>query len=106
MIDISKIEQKEIIKGYKARFIHTLNNTFAFWEIEKGAAMPMHQHIHEQTMQVLEGKFELTVGGETKVYEPGFAVVIPPNVPHGGKALTDCKAMDIFSPIREDYKNR
>jgi quercetin dioxygenase-like cupin family protein len=52
----------------------------------------------------LEGKFELTIGEKTQIYEPGFIAVIPSNVPHGGIALTDCKIFDIFSPVRSDYK--
>ncbi|NBW36168.1 MAG: cupin domain-containing protein [Cytophagia bacterium] len=104
-IDISKIEPKEIIKGFKGKFIHTENTTLAFWEVEKGASIPLHAHIHEQTTQVVEGKFELTVDGETKIYENGLVAVIPSNVVHGGVALTNCKIFDVFSPVREDYKN-
>lgn len=105
MIDVSTIQQKEIVKGYKARFIHTKTTTLAFWEVEKGAVMPQHSHIHEQISQVIEGKFELTIGSETKIYEPGLVAVIPSSVVHGGRALTSCKLLDIFSPVREDYKN-
>ena len=101
---IDQIEPREIIKGYKARFIHTETMTMAFWEVEAGAVMPIHHHIHEQTSQVLEGKFELTIDGERKVYEPGFVAIIPSNIPHGGIALTNCKLLDMFSPVREDYK--
>jgi len=104
MIDIAKIEQREIINGYKVRFVHTANSTLAFWEVEKGAILPMHLHIHEQTTQVLEGKYELTIGNETQVYTSGLIAVIPSNVLHGGVALTDCKLFDIFCPVREDYK--
>jgi quercetin dioxygenase-like cupin family protein len=104
MIDISKIEQKEIIKGYKARFIHTENTTLAFWEVEKGAVMPVHSHVHEQSTQVLEGKFQLNIGEQTHICEKGFVTIIPSNVAHGGAALTDCKILDVFSPVREDYK--
>lgn len=46
---ISKIEPKEIIKGFKGKFIHNENTTLAFWEVEKGASIPLHSHIHEQT---------------------------------------------------------
>jgi quercetin dioxygenase-like cupin family protein len=104
MIDISKIDQREIIKGYKVRFVHTANATLAFWEVEKGAVLPMHSHIHEQTTQVLEGKYELTIGNETQIYTNGFIALIPSNVIHGGVALSDCKLFDIFCPVREDYK--
>ncbi len=104
-VDISKIEPKEIIKGFKGKFIHTENTTLAFWEVEKGASIPLHSHIHEQTTQVVEGKFKLTVDGETKIYENGLVAVIPSNVVHGGVALSNCKLIDVFSPVREDYKN-
>jgi len=60
--------------------------------------------MNEQIMQVLEGKFEFTLDNVTAIYEPGTLVVIPPNAPHSGKALTACKLMDIFSPVRNEYK--
>ena len=101
---INNIKPREIVKGYQARFIHAETMTMAFWEVQAGAVMPMHHHVHEQTSQVLEGKFELTVGGERKIIEPGFVAIIPSNIPHGGVAITNCKLLDIFSPVREDYK--
>ncbi|RPA68024.1 cupin domain-containing protein [Cyclobacteriaceae bacterium YHN15] len=104
-IDISKIEPKEIIKGFKGKFIHTENPILAFGEVEKGASIPLHSHIHEQTRQVVEGKFQLTVDGETKIYENGLVTVIPSNVVHSGVVLTNCMIYGFFSPVREDYKN-
>ncbi|MBA4851325.1 cupin domain-containing protein [Emticicia sp. BO119] len=104
MINISELALIEVITGFKARFVHTDKLTLAYWEIEKGAILPMHAHIHEQITTVLEGRFELTIGQETKVYENGLLAVIPPNVIHRGKALTDCKIYDVFYPVREDYK--
>ncbi len=104
MINISDLPLIEVITGFKARFVHTDNLTLAYWEIEKGAILPMHSHLHEQITTVLEGKFELTIGQETRVYENGLLAVIPPNVIHRGKALTDCRIYDVFSPVREDYK--
>ena len=102
--EIDKIEPREIVKGYEARFIHTEKMTMAFWTVKAGAIMPVHRHIHEQTSQVLEGKFELTIDGESRLYEPGVVAIIPSNISHGGVAVTDCKLLDIFSPGREDYQ--
>lgn len=104
MFNIADISQVEVITGYKARFIHTDNMTLGFWEAEKEAVLPMHQHIHEQVTQVEEGEFQLTINGDTKIYTRGMVAIIPPNVEHGGVALTDCKLFDIFIPVREDYK--
>ncbi|NVO04318.1 MAG: cupin domain-containing protein [Bacteroidetes bacterium] len=100
---LSEIESKEIIEGYKAKFVHTKTITLAFWEVDENAVLPSHSHFHEQTSQVLEGQFQLTIDGFSKIYEPGEIVVIPSNAVHEGKAITNCKLLDIFSPVREDY---
>ena len=103
-IELSNIIPKEIIPGCHAKLIHTQNMSFAFWNIEKGAIIPEHHHINEQVMQVIEGEFELTLNKTTKIYNPGSLVVIPPNIHHSGKAITDCELLDVFSPVREEYK--
>ena len=36
--------------------------------------------------------------------EPGEVAMIPPDAPRGGRALTDCRLLDVFSPVREDYR--
>ncbi len=90
--------------GYRGRLIHGEKMTLAFWEVDEGAEVPEHSHENEQIMHVLEGRFQFTVGGETQVYEAGELVVIPSHTPHYGKALTACRLMDVFSPVREAYK--
>ncbi|GAB1308433.1 hypothetical protein KH5_11160 [Urechidicola sp. KH5] len=101
---IKDVPVKEIIPGFFGRFVHLENFTIAFWEVKAGAELPMHQHIHEQSTHIIEGEFEMTCNGETKIWKPGMILTIPSNVEHGGKALTDCKITDVFSPAREDYK--
>ena len=64
---ISKIHQKEIITGFKARFIHSELTTTAFWEVEAGAELPLHAHIHEQISIVTEGQFQMTINNTTKI---------------------------------------
>ena len=102
--NISEIPQRLLIKGIKGRYIHTENSTIGFVEIEKGAILPKHSHFHEQTTQIIEGKLEMVIGGETKILEPGMFTIIPSNVSHSAVALTDCLVTDTFCPVREDYK--
>ena len=103
-IHLSEIEPKEIMPGYHGKMIHGETMTLAFWEVEQGATVPEHQHVNEQIMHVLEGRFEFTVAGKSRVYLAGDLVVIPSDTPHSGRALTACKLMDAFSPVREAYK--
>ena len=104
MIEITKLPLKQVIPGFHGRFVHTQHSTLGFWEVEKGATLPAHSHYHEQITEVREGEFQLTFNGETKIYVPGMIAVIPSGVEHSGNAITDCKLLDIFLPVREDYK--
>ena len=103
-IEIDSLNEKEVFPGYKGRAIHTGTATYMFWKVEAGAAVPEHSHMHEQFANVLQGTFELTVDGQTQLLEPGKVAVIPPNIKHGGRAVTYCELLDVFFPEREDYK--
>ena len=103
-IDTELLNEKEVFPGYKGRAIHTGTATYMYWKVDAGAAVPEHSHKHEQVANVLQGVFELTVDGETKLLEPGKVAVIPSNVKHSGRAVTYCELLDVFYPEREDYK--
>jgi quercetin dioxygenase-like cupin family protein len=103
-INISKIKEKELAKGIIGRYIHTENNTIGFINIVKGAVLPLHAHFHTQTTQIISGKLEMTIDDVTQILEPGSITIIPSNIVHGAKALTDCVITDTFYPVREDYK--
>ncbi|RKQ51126.1 Cupin domain-containing protein [Roseivirga pacifica] len=104
-VELSALEQRELIPGFKGRFIHTEKITIAYWNIAAGSILPEHSHQHEQVAaQVISGEFEMTLEGETKLLKAGDVAVIPSNVVHSGEAITDCQLMDVFAPVREDYK--
>lgn len=103
-IDIPQLNEKEVVPGFRGKFVHTENMTIVYWTITAGSALPEHKHPHEQVASLVSGEFEFTLDGVTRKITPDTSVAIPSNVPHSGKALTDCKIIDIFYPVREDYK--
>lgn len=103
-LDLNRIESKEQMPGFSGKFVHTPTMTIAHWEIKAGSILPLHNHVHEQVVNMIEGELEMTIGGETRVMKPGQTYSIPSDVPHSGKALTDCKVIDVFTPAREDYQ--
>lgn len=102
---LSEIEPFEITRGFHARFIHTDCMTLAFVEVDEGAELPEHAHVHEQVANMLEGEFEFVVGGEKMLLKAGMSLAIPSNVPHSGRALSKCRILDVFCPVREDFKS-
>lgn len=103
-VSLSGVEEKEIIKGFFGKMIHTDNMTVAHFRVLAGSELPEHHHVHEQVTNVLSGELEMTVGGETHVCKAGEVIVIPSNVPHSARAITDCRLVDVFQPAREDYR--
>ena len=102
---LKEIKEKEIIPGFKGKFIHGEKMTLAFWNVKKGSKIPLHNHIHEQTLFVKKGVFELEIDNEKIIIEENEVILIPSNIMHAGIAITDCELIDIFSPSREEYTN-
>jgi quercetin dioxygenase-like cupin family protein len=103
-VELSDIPEREMVPGFRARFVHADRMTCSYWTITAGAALPEHAHPHEQVTNIIRGRFEMTLDGETRMIEAGSVVVIPSGAKHRGRALTDCFILDVFSPVREDYR--
>ena len=73
--------------------------------LQQGAVVPEHTHPHEQVGYVARGRLEFIVGGSRAVLTAGDGYVIPGGVPHSVVAHEDSIAIDVFSPVREEYKN-
>ncbi len=72
-------------------------------EMAQGSTVPLHSHPHEQIGFVASGKLRFTVAGETRILEPGDGYAIPATALHAVEAHEDSVAIDIFTPVREEY---
>jgi quercetin dioxygenase-like cupin family protein len=74
-------------------------------DLEPHAVVQEHSHPHEQVGMLLEGRAVFWIGGEEKTLQAGDTYRIPGGVPHRVTVLDGpARALDIFCPIREDYR--
>lgn len=104
-IDYTRKNNVRIWDGIYGALHHSDKITCGHITLAAGIVLPEHHHVHEQWTHVLEGELEFRIGTETQILRPGMCAYIPSDVPHAGKALTACKAIDIFNPVREDFKD-
>ena len=89
------IERKTLVQGDK-----TLMTEF---RLRQGAILPRHAHPHEQTGYLVTGRIRLSIGAEQYEARAGDSWCIPGGVEHGADILEDSVAIEVFSPVREDY---
>jgi quercetin dioxygenase-like cupin family protein len=89
------IERKTLVYGAK-----TLMTEF---HLLKGAVLPRHSHPHEQTGYLVKGCIRLSIGSDIYEANAGDSWCIPGGVEHGAAILEDSVAIEVFSPVREDY---
>jgi quercetin dioxygenase-like cupin family protein len=92
---IPGIERKTLVFGER-----TLMTEFL---LKEGNRLPQHSHPHEQTGYLVKGRIRLSIGSEENDVKPGDSWCIPNGVEHGAEILEDSVAIEVFSPIREDY---
>ncbi|MCP4688393.1 MAG: cupin domain-containing protein [Desulfobacterales bacterium] len=92
---MEKARMKTLVYGEK-----TLMTKF---KLAKGAAVPFHDHPHEQTGYLLSGRMGFTVGDEKFTAEAGDSWCIPGNLGHSADVIEDSVVIEVFSPVREDY---
>jgi quercetin dioxygenase-like cupin family protein len=75
-------------------------------EFEPGARVPPHDHHHEQLGYVIEGELVLVIDGVEHELGPGAAYAIPSGIEHAARSEGRCLVLDVFQPVREDYRER
>jgi quercetin dioxygenase-like cupin family protein len=73
------------------------------FRLQAGHMLPTHAHPQEQTGYLVSGRMQLRIGAEERELAPGDSWSIPGGVEHGATILEDSVALEVFSPVREDY---
>ena len=103
--DSDFVPRRELLPGVTARLIWGERIMMGIIDIDPGAVVPRHAHPHEQCGRVLSGSAWFELGDDGPVLlTAGDHYVIPGEVPHRVEATDEgCVALDIWSPIREEY---
>lgn len=102
---LSERETKELVPGIVARTFWGEKMLTSIVDLEPNADLPAHSHPHEQHGTVLEGKITMTIDGDARTLTAGDVYVIPGGIVHSAIAGPDgCTVIDIFAPVREEYK--
>lgn len=104
MSQIKDINPKELVPGITGYYAHGEHMTVGYVELKKDSVIPMHHHMQEQITYIIEGKLDMVIDGKPCLLTTGMYYVIPGSVPHSAIAQTDCKVIDAFAPVRQDYK--
>ena len=103
--DPEERQARELVPGIAARTFWGEKMLMAVVDLAADSSLPRHSHPHEQVGIVLTGELELTVENETRVLKAGEVYVIPGNVEHSARPRSGAaRVVDIFSPVREEYK--
>jgi quercetin dioxygenase-like cupin family protein len=102
-VDISGLAVIERLPGWFGRYFHSPSMTFAHYDFKCGASIHEHFHPEEEVYEVIEGELELTLDGVAQIVRPGLVAIVPSNVRHSVKALTDGRAIIIDHPRRAGF---
>lgn len=83
--------------------VHGVETLLARFKLTKGALLPSHTHPHEQTGYLVSGRIKLYMGSKCYNVGPNDAWCIESGVEHRAEILEDSVAIEVFSPVREDY---
>ena len=99
----NQIPMEQLNPSFARQALHTERMTIAYLHLKRGGVVPEHHHENEQVSMVLEGKLKFLAAGEEYVIGAGEVLQIPGNVAHEVEVLEDALAIDVFSPIRQDW---
>jgi quercetin dioxygenase-like cupin family protein len=94
-----------IFPGVQIRTCSAERMMLSVVDLAPHAVVEEHSHPHEQVGILLQGRVIFTIGDEEKTLQAGDMWCIPGGVRHRVVVLDQpAKALDIFTPVREDYR--
>lgn len=95
---------KQAMPGIQIKtLVYGDNTLLSQFKLAEGHTLPVHTHPHEQTGYLVSGRLKMTIGDDTFDVSAGDSWCVAGNTPHGATVIEDTVAVEVFSPVREDY---
>lgn len=101
--DFDSIQAHQLTDKINMRFVTSSQFTVIQWNLKKGAKLPVHAHLNEQVIRILEGHVEVHTEDTVYNLHSGDVMIFPPYVSHGFIAATDAVMYEQQTPIRQDF---
>jgi quercetin dioxygenase-like cupin family protein len=69
------------------------NGNITLFAFDKDESLTEHTSPYEAVVYMVDGEMEITIGGKPYQVKAGEMLVMPPNIPHGLKALVKSKML-------------
>lgn len=83
--------------------VHGDKTLMTEFRLKKGSILLRHAHPHEQTGYLVSGRIRLHIGDRSYECSPGDSWCVPGDAEHGADIIEDAVAIEVFSPVREEY---
>jgi hypothetical protein len=105
---------REHSPGFRRRIFNGENMSLCFWRIKDGVGPTVYggHEDNEQFGLIIAGQLDFRLGSDQRdLLKPGDVYYAPKQYPHGDSHFIGDPAhgevwiLDIFSPVREEYRN-
>jgi mannose-6-phosphate isomerase-like protein (cupin superfamily) len=94
---VRRLPQADLpFEGLRGWLLQSDEGQVLFNESDIELAVPAHSH-GNQWGTVIDGKIELTIGGEKRLYQRGDSYFIPANTTHSAVIYPGFRAVDYFA---------
>lgn len=98
--------EEQMNPSTRRRYVTADRVTVARFELKGGGVVPRHSHENEQVTCVISGALRFKFDGRAVLAQGGDVVQIPSWAEHEVEILEDTVAIDVFSPVRQDWIDR
>ncbi len=100
-----EMSRHTIFPGVDIQTCAVENMMLSLVDLAPHSVVEEHAHPHEQVGMLLRGRAIFFIGDEQRTLQAGDLYRIPGNVRHKVVTLDEpARALDIFHPIRDDYR--